>query len=464
MTRVLCKVQGAVILVMVIVLSTLLMPASACGCGAYIPSEGSARVTEERALIRWDGRTEDIVMGLSVGGESEEAAWILPVPARATVKLADPKLFEELENLTRPLPRRQWLPTLSFGGGSEEPGGAAGPVTILERQALGPFDVSTLAANDAQALSDWLSSNGYGFPDGLSAILQTYVEQGWYYVAVRLSPGTGEDTLGGRLDPLWVTFPSESIVYPMRASALSRSDLRALIYVLADHRVEEPVSSGELSTAEGFDPETGVWGRVRLLRFADWLEPTSLSSTSAIAPFVGHRLFLTKFDIHITDPASIKDDFLFRLADRDDTYRETFPVYVGAGGTWLFLFVTLVLGPITLILLTRLGARRLGLVTPEGGWVDDAVRNTAMMVGLTIYTLLLMRLSTTSFAHTPLILLPWAACVLLGVAAVFRGMGQLLQRSTRRRTRARKQAAAVSIGVGLAVPVLATLWMTRALG
>ena len=48
--------------------------------------EGAARVAQGQALIRWDGHTEDIVMELGVEGNSQEAAWILPVPAQVTVK------------------------------------------------------------------------------------------------------------------------------------------------------------------------------------------------------------------------------------------------------------------------------------------------------------------------------------------------------------------------------------------
>ena len=43
-------------------------PVAACGCGVYIAHGGEAHVTWERALIRWDGRIEDIVMALSIEG------------------------------------------------------------------------------------------------------------------------------------------------------------------------------------------------------------------------------------------------------------------------------------------------------------------------------------------------------------------------------------------------------------
>jgi hypothetical protein len=144
--------------------------ADACGCGIYIPREGEASVAQERALIRWDGRTEDIVMALGVLGQSKEAAVILPVPSRATVKLGDAKIFDALQDLTKPRVEKQLalFPPLMLGAG-------AAPVSLLERQTLGPFEVSTLAATDANALGDWLKTNGYNFPPEVATVLQPYV-------------------------------------------------------------------------------------------------------------------------------------------------------------------------------------------------------------------------------------------------------------------------------------------------
>jgi hypothetical protein len=181
------------------------LPAQACGCGVYLPREGKAHVAEERALIRWDGQTEDIVMELSVVGRSKEAAWILPVPAHATVKLSDPRLFDALQELTKPAVREQKVgPRDAMTGGA--PAGGAPPVTLLARQALGPFEVSTLAATDVTALATWLTANGYPFPERLGNALTPYVKQHWFYVAVRLAPAQRGGALAGKLDPVWVTF------------------------------------------------------------------------------------------------------------------------------------------------------------------------------------------------------------------------------------------------------------------
>ena len=84
-----------------------------------------------------------------------QAALIMPVPARATVKLADSKLFDTLQELTKPLIEKRARPvSIGLGASAPEAVGGAAPVTLLDRQALGPFDVSTLTATDSQALVD----------------------------------------------------------------------------------------------------------------------------------------------------------------------------------------------------------------------------------------------------------------------------------------------------------------------
>lgn len=282
----------------------LAAPAAACGCGAYVPREGDAHVAQERALLRWDGRNEDIVMALSVDGRSEEAAWILPVPSRASVQLADPELFDALQTLTKPLVRVERIRGDGVGAGAPGAG-----VTVLERQALGPFDVATLAAGDSTALSGWLSENGFQFPSGLEAVLEPYVAQGWEYVAVRLTPQAAGE-LSGDLDPLWVTFASDTLVYPMRPTALARNPLPVFLYVLADHRVAQPPAfdAGATGTRPG-------WSEVS---YAQWIEPDSLEVDSPLAAFVDRRLFLTKFDIFLQNPEAIEDDFVFSFAPADE--------------------------------------------------------------------------------------------------------------------------------------------------
>ena len=298
--------------VSVLAMSVLLLatPAEACGCAAYLPREGDANVSQERALIRWNDGTEDIVMELSVQGSSQEAAWILPVPSPATVKLGDPQLFDTLRELTKPRIEYTFQPIFMPGMA----GGAAPlpPVTVLERQTLGPFDVSTLAAQDATALSDWLATNGYTFPSRLARVLRYYVDQNWFFVAVKLSSGAADQALTGKLDPLWVTFESAELIYPMRPSALARRGLGVSLYVLADHRVNNPIAAS---------PASGSFSQVT---FADWIDPVTLAPTSPLKPFVERTQFLTKIEARLEHPAqAITGDYSFSFAPTDAPYYTT---------------------------------------------------------------------------------------------------------------------------------------------
>lgn len=294
-----------------LILASVAWPLYACGCGVYLPRESDGGgVLQERALIRWDGQTEEIWMELDVVGQASEAAWILPVPAQAEVKLGDPELFHALYEWTRPQVeerRRHAMP--GFGAASEGAMVGAQPVTVLERLDLGPFDVSNLAASDAGALADWLQENDYSFPPDLADVLQPYVEQNWYYVAVRLRSGGAGQPLEGALNPLWVTFPSDQIIYPMRATALAQASIPVTIYVLAEHRAHKLATFGT--------------GRVT---FADWLDLAELPTASPLRTVVDSRQFLTKFE-DVVDPAQVDGDYLFIFAARDAPYRDVIVRY-----------------------------------------------------------------------------------------------------------------------------------------
>ena len=126
-------------------MANIAAPAWACGCGAYIPDHPGATVVDERALIAWDGSTEDILMSFGVRGASERAAWVMPVPSAARVTLGDAGVFTELARITAPRTeyRDSWWPTFDWlTGGSrgalESAGARPGSVSVLGNQRIGP--------------------------------------------------------------------------------------------------------------------------------------------------------------------------------------------------------------------------------------------------------------------------------------------------------------------------------------
>ncbi|WP_043192627.1 DUF2330 domain-containing protein [Streptomyces sp. NRRL F-2664] len=297
---------------------SLVVPAYACGCGAMIPDGGSRiGVDRETSVVRWDGRTEQIVMRFTVGGNAQRAAWIMPVPGRATVELGDGRMFDELRQLTRPERRTRthfwpregdWPFSHTTGDAAGAPAtGAVPPVGVVGREQLGDFDVARLTATDPDALKNWLESNGFSLPDRLATEVKPYVDQHWEYVAVRLAPrdGGAGKVLRGNLDPLKIRFDSDRLVYPMRLSRMARTPQSLGLYVLADHRME---------------PATRIGGSAPKVTFAGTVEPKH----GALAALTdGEPVFLTALDQEFPDPGRIDGDHELRATPEDTPYRRT---------------------------------------------------------------------------------------------------------------------------------------------
>jgi hypothetical protein len=262
--------------------SSVAAPAWACGCGAYIPDRAGASVVDERAMVAWDGKTQDILMSFNVSGSSDKAAWIMPVPSAAQVSLGDTEVFEELGLLTAPRVeyRDSWWPTFTWllpsaASSLESAGAPGGAVNVLGRQRIGPFDVTRLAANDPTALATWLADKGFPRPDGLDANLAPYIADHWEIVAIQLAPAQAGESLSGDLQPLRLSFTSDKLVYPMRLSRSATTPQTVDLYDLADHRMD-PTSV----PVAGQKPSLEFAGNVERADNSPRLRPTSATARS----------------------------------------------------------------------------------------------------------------------------------------------------------------------------------------
>ncbi|MFE2096852.1 DUF2330 domain-containing protein [Streptomyces sp. NPDC059468] len=302
------RILAVVLALLGVQLSWLIAPAYACGCGAMVPYPSQRiAVSSEQSVLRWDGRQEQIVMRLTVAGDADRAAWIMPVPHRATVRLGDPALFDQLAAAMAPVHRTRhhfwpqngdWpFDSRHDGVGAAAPP-AAGGVGVVGRQRLGPFDVARLTATDPAALDTWLHEHGFTFPARLRTALQPYVDRHWEYVAVRLAPKASRTPLDGALDPLHLTFASDRAVYPMRLSRLARTPQSLGLYVLAAHRMATRTTIG------GAQPEVVFAGRIG-------------KPGGALGRLASGTPYLTALTQQFPDPARISGDHELRRAGVD---------------------------------------------------------------------------------------------------------------------------------------------------
>ncbi len=331
--------QRVVLVVLALIalqLGSLIRPAYACGCGAMVPDRGTRMaVDRETSVVGWDGRTERILMRFTVDGDAPKAAWIMPVPGRATVRLGDGALFDELETATAPEHRKRyhfwprdgdWPFSVGSSGdaaGAPAPGAGAPGVGVVGRERLGAFDVARLTATDPHALRSWLETNGFELPSGLEAELRPYVGQKWEYVAVRLAPDAEGAVLRGTLDPLELRFASDRLIYPMRLSRLAKTPQALGLYVLAAHRME---------------PQSRIGGDRPVVTFAGKVDP----SAQLDAFTGGDERFLTALEQAFPQPERIDADHVLRRTPQDTPYRrvvyENALLTVGGVPAWLLTF------------------------------------------------------------------------------------------------------------------------------
>ncbi|MFK0212609.1 DUF2330 domain-containing protein [Streptomyces sp. NPDC090298] len=361
------RILTTIVALLALQLGSLVAPAYACGCGAMIPDKAERiGVDREESAVRWDGRTETVVMRFRVHGNARRAAWIMPVPGRADVALGDPALFDELDRLTEPEQRDRfhfwpregdWPFDDSYGDGAAAAPPGTGGVGVVGRERLGPFDVARLTATDPDALGDWLRAHGFELPERLTGALGPYVERKWEYVAVRLAPQEKGATLQGELTPLRITFDSPELVYPMRLSRLARTPQTLGLYVLADHRME---------------PRSPIGGDRPEVTFAGPIEHPG----GAVADLTGDRpARLTVLEQHFPQPALIDDDHHLR-AVADTSYRRveyTDRLLTVGGGIPVWL-LTVGAGALLSALLAGLIAVRVKRRRPR---LDAGVRSSA---------------------------------------------------------------------------------------
>jgi hypothetical protein len=314
------------------------VPAAACACGGAAPPDGAeVRVDHEVAIVRWNGLREEIVMRLAMTGDTGDTGLVVPTPTPATVDLGDSAVFEALQRELEPVVITEWDWWGSFGFGEGSAGGAPdGGTVVLDQVQLGPIQATTLASDDLAGLNAWLDENGYVLPEAVAAQLGPYVEDGWAFVALKL---TADVPFDGELDPIRFTFDSEQLVYPMRMSAAATTPQSVRLYLPSDHRQEVAGSQTFQDVVYAGNPQ----------------EPE-------VAALGG---YLTVVDLTFTDPATINQDLVVSQAADDTTVTPTVIRHEVAqlGGIplgWLIvvgvvILVFAIIAVIVLILLRRRG-------------------------------------------------------------------------------------------------------------
>lgn len=225
---------------------------AARGDGCFLPpldysGQDLIEPSQRAVVVHWGGR-ESLFLFVDYQGASDRFAWIVPCPAKPAVRTAASKVLLEVAQYYHHLEVLTWQELLRQRGGDEGQLGGGGPapqapeVRVHETKQAGPYEIAIVSASEGESLAAWLTRNGYATPPNAAPILQQYIDQQWFFAAIKVR------AVAGRLQtlpPILLQFPSDVPIYPLRISAINPGLVDVLVYYLGA-KAELPPGYGDL--------------------------------------------------------------------------------------------------------------------------------------------------------------------------------------------------------------------------
>ncbi len=231
-----------------LLLATLfLAPSTARACGGFFCANTSMDQVAENILFVADQGQVTTHIQLQFSGSAADFAWILPVPSIPTLGVSHNQIFSQLRWATQPAFGLNWqeddacgFPPIFrfFDEDCNTCFGVAETVTtngveVVLQETVGPYEAVVITSEDAEAITTWLTDNDYQLGELGAELLAPYVEQEFFFLALRLSP---ERELGD-LQPIALTYDAEKPGIPIRLTAVAtQPDLGVTTWILGEHR------------------------------------------------------------------------------------------------------------------------------------------------------------------------------------------------------------------------------------
>jgi hypothetical protein len=200
----------------------------------------------QTVLVREENRTT-ITLAFNYRGDLSDFTVVFPVPVvlgADDVRVIDPELLERLGTFTAPRAVRYPCSGRSRGGRGSG-GGPIGvtPVQIEDEFVTGAYQITILSANESSALFNWLNAQGYQLPPGAIPILQSYIDQGMFFLAARVTLDALARDDFAFLSPLQMSFESDMFGLPIRMGTINAADQQDLLIYTIVHDLEVQVDN-----------------------------------------------------------------------------------------------------------------------------------------------------------------------------------------------------------------------------
>ena len=219
------------ILLLTIALASLAVTVLVSACGGFFCTNTPIDQSAERIIFTVNGDgTITTTVGINYQGAAEDFSWILPVPSIPELGVGNVFSMNTLQQLTEPRfvqPPNYCRNIFGYYGR----GGGGGDAMFVEEGQVGPYDFAILGSEDATEVLNWLRENGYRVEETMEPLLDIYVDEGMFFVAMKLS----QDSDVGDIQPIKLTYSAEHPSIPIRLTAVAAvEDMPILVWIFAD--------------------------------------------------------------------------------------------------------------------------------------------------------------------------------------------------------------------------------------
>jgi MYXO-CTERM domain-containing protein len=227
--------------------------ADACGgtfCNSGNLQQAIDQTGENIIFVMEPGKVEAHIQ-IQYQGSASSFSWVLPVQALPEVEVGSQALFTRVLAGTVPTYgyTTQQDSCGNFGsstgggpvsgsagtGGSSSGIDSANPgVNVVLQKTVGAFEVTVLEGGTTQEVLAWLTSNGFQAPTATPTLLDGYVANHYFFVAVKLTAGAGID----EIQPLVVRYAGTQPCVPLKLTAVAAvEDMGVRTFFLGTKRV-----------------------------------------------------------------------------------------------------------------------------------------------------------------------------------------------------------------------------------
>ncbi len=224
------------------------------------------RTGAQRTYAFYKDGMETYVIRPGFTGKVEEFGMLIPFPTPPALRKVPDEIFAQIAAAIDPpevvldLRPRLTLGMAMGGAGRGAPGAAMqkegglryDEVKVINQEAVGMYEVATLAAGSAEALQKWMEQHGFVYPKGMDEVVNEYVRLNWVFVAEKTRVGSKENAdpkpgqrkvnpslpsgsqFNGFVQAMGFRFKVDKPSLPMRLSPFNEGDNRQVVYFVSD--------------------------------------------------------------------------------------------------------------------------------------------------------------------------------------------------------------------------------------